>query len=138
MIKHITKILFVAVSFIFSSCNLDDGVNFEFLPLQIVSADLPDSFTLNQVYKIDVTYIEPDTCTNFERFIVKNSDTTVRNINILGIHKIDENSCDQIAQEQTASFNFIVKYTEPYTFRFWKGESENGQQQFIEVEVPVN
>jgi len=138
MKKSIFIFLFVTVSFIFSSCSVDDGPNFHFLPLQIVSAELPESFTLNETYQIEVTYVQPDACTSFAGFDVVSQDTTVRNVVVVGTKRTDQEICADVTQELTASFNFIVKYTEPYTFRFWQSESENGEQQYLEIVVPVN
>ena len=51
------------------SCSLnDDGPNFHFTPLQITSAELPDSFNMNETYQITVTYTIPDGCTGFGGF----------------------------------------------------------------------
>ncbi|MFK7813284.1 MAG: hypothetical protein AB8B59_12385 [Maribacter sp.] len=138
MKKHFFILLFAAVSLTFSSCDLDDGPNFHFLPLQIVSAELPESFTLNQTYSIRVNYIQPDACTAFAGFEVIDKDTAVRNVVVLGTKRTDQADCVESSEEQTASFNFIVKYSEPYTFRFWQSENEDGEQEYFEVVVPVN
>lgn len=138
MRKPFLIFLVAAISFLFSSCSLDDGPNFYFLPLQITSAELPESFTLNETYEIRMTYFQPDSCTRFYNFKVRDEATTVRNIVVFGVKRTDQENCAEIIEEQTTSFNFIVKYTEPYTFRFWQGENENGEQQYLEVMVPVN
>lgn len=128
----------IAVLFLFGSCSLDDGSNFHFLPLQIVSAELPDSFNLNETYQIRVHYNQPDACTAFAGFEVVDSDTTVRKVAVIGTKRTDQEVCAEIVSEQTATFNFIVNYSQTYTFRFWQGENENGEQMYLEVEVPVN
>ena len=43
-----------------------------------------------------------------------------------------------MVEEVTATFNFLVLYTETYVFRFWTGEDENGVSEYFEVTVPVN
>lgn len=138
MTKPFFTFLFVAVSFMFSACSTDDGPNFNFLPLQILSAELPDSFELNGTYEIRMTYLRPDSCTSFANFDVSDKDTTVRNVVIFGAKRTDKENCVAVAEERMAFFNFIVKYSESYTFRFWQGENENGEQEYLEVEVPVN
>jgi len=137
MKKSFVIALLTAVSLLFSSCFSDDGSNFHFVPLQIVSAELPESFTINESYDIQVTYILPDACTGFSGFDVVNKDTTVRNVAVLGLKRTDQEVCTTSTQEQTTSFKFIVNYPQTYTFRFWQGE-ENGEQQYLEIEVPVN
>ena len=120
------------------SCNLDDdGVNFNFVALQIVSAELPESFTQNQTYEITVTYVRPNGCTFFEGFDISEADTTVRNVVAVGSELQDE-ACTQAAEEVTATFNFIVLHSDDYIFRFWTGEDAEGEPEFLEIEVPVN
>jgi len=128
----------VAVFFLFSSCSLDDGTNFHFLPLQIVSAELPDSFNLNETYQIRVQYAQPNACTGFAGLEVVDIDTTVRNVAVVGTERTDQEVCAQLVTIRTATFNFIVNYSQTYTFRFLQGENENGEQMYLEVEVPVN
>lgn len=138
MKKPFVICLFAAVFLIFSSCNIDDGPNFHFLPLQITSAELPESFTLNETYSIQVTYVQPDACTAFAGFDVVDQDTAVRNVVVVGTKRTDQEVCAENIEEQTASFNFFVKYSEPYTFRFWQSENADGEQQYLEIVVPVN
>ncbi|NAS10919.1 hypothetical protein GTQ38_02825 [Flavobacteriaceae bacterium R33] len=119
------------------SCSLDDdGVNFNFVALQIVSAELPESFVQNQTYEISVTYVRPNGCTFFEGFDISESDTTVRNVVAVG-SELQDTACTQEAEEVEATFNFIVLHSEDYIFRFWTGEDADGEPEFIEIEVPV-
>ena len=138
MKKSFFTILFVSVFLVISSCSLDDGPNFYFVPLQIVGAELPDSFDLGETYQIRVQYNQPDACTAFAGFDVIDQDTTVRNVVVLGTRRTDQDVCAEMVEEKSATFNFIVRYSQPYTFRFWQGESANGEQTYLEVEVPVN
>jgi hypothetical protein len=50
----------------------------------------------------------------------------------------DSKECQEIVQEVETSFNFIVLYDQTYLFKFYSGDDENGEAQFIEIEVPVN
>ena len=131
--------LFAAViTFTFlGSCSLDDNSNFHFQALQIVSAELPDSFTLNETYQIQVTYTRPDRCANFEGFDVTKPELTTRDVVVMGTVRTDLD-CTGGTTEETATFNFVVLYDEPYVFRFWQGEGSDGEQQFLEIQVPVN
>lgn len=123
---------------ILSSCNLeDDRLNFRFVPLQIVSAELPESFELNETYQIYVTYIRPSTCVVYEGFDITDAGRTTRNVVAIGSEFYDE-PCTPVVEERETFFNFIVLYDEPYLFRFWNGLDENGDDQYIEIEVPIN
>lgn len=136
--KRSIPILLCFLVLIFQSCKLeDDRVNFRFVPLQIVSADLPESFDLNDTYEIKVTYVRPSGCFFFEGFDITKESTTTRNVVAIGSEFYEE-TCTLAIEELEATFDFICLYDEPYLFKFWNGEDENGVDQFIEIEVPVN
>lgn len=125
------------IAFFNTSCSLnDDGDKFHFVPLQIIDAEFPESFTLNETYQITITYIIPNNCVDFEGFDVSNLDTTSRNIVAIG-SELDDEVCNLIALEAENSFDFTCLYEGTYYFRLWTGEDENGEQQYIEFEVPV-
>lgn len=125
------------ITILSTSCSLnDDSVKFHFVPLQIIDAEFPESFTLNETYNIKVTYIIPSNCVAFEGFDVSNIDTTSRNIVAIGSEREDE-ACNLIAIEAESSFDFTCLYDGVYYFRLWTGETESGEQQYIELEVPV-
>lgn len=137
-IKKIFFILFVAVAaFCHTSCDLDDGISFNFVPLQIVSVEVPDSFDLNRTHEIRVTYLRPNGCTSFQGFDISNPDTTVRNVVVIGAVRAVE-ACTQETAEVEVSFNFVALFSDTYLFRFWTGEDADGESQYLEVEVPVN
>lgn len=122
-----------------TSCSLsDDSPNFHFKPLQITGADLPDSFDLNESYQITVNYTLPDDCSTFSGFDVTDVDTAIRKVVIFGTVRTDRETCITLATEAQATFDFICLYDEPYTFRFWNGEGTDGEQEYLEVVVPVN
>ncbi|WP_411029456.1 hypothetical protein [Spongiimicrobium sp. 3-5] len=130
--------LVVLTLFAFSSCNLDDdGPNFNFVALRVLSAEVPDAFDLNETHKITVTYSLPDGCTTFRGFEIDNPDTTTRNVVVIGSQRTDL-VCTQLTDTVEASFDFTVLFSDTYLFRFWTGEDENGEQQYLEIEVPVN
>ncbi len=120
------------------SCSIENESNFSFVPLQIVSAELPESFDLDQTYRISVTYLKPDGCTGFASFDIVDKEVTTRNVVVIGTARTDQEACTQAIVEETRTFDFIVLYPETYVFRFWEGENTNGEQEYFEVEVPVN
>lgn len=132
-------VFFIILLQVFSaSCSLDDGPNFNFTALKIVNADVPESFNYNETYTITVTYIKSDNCTNFEGFDVLKDDTTVRSVLAIGSVRTDLDSCEEIATEQTATFKFSVIYRDPYTFKFYQGENNEGEPEYLTIMVPVN
>ncbi|EAR02719.1 hypothetical protein FB2170_05510 [Maribacter sp. HTCC2170] len=129
----------LAVSLTFSSCDLeDDGPNFHFVPLQIESVEMPESFDLEETYEIKVTYILPDGCTYYEGFDVFKDDLTTRQVVAIGSQRTDDEACTQAIREEMASFDFIVLHNQTYLFKFYQGEDADGNRQYLEVEVPVN
>ncbi|MCG2460919.1 hypothetical protein K8352_09170 [Flavobacteriaceae bacterium F89] len=136
--KLLLTLLFVAGLGI-SSCDLgDDGESYAYLPLKVVSADLPESFELNKTYRIKVTYRRPDDCTYFEWFEITKPELTTRNVVPVGAELTDNTGCKETNDEVDAYFNFVVIYTDTYHFRFYTGEDENGDAQYLEMDVPVN
>lgn len=121
----------------FNSCKKDDAPNFHFVPLSIVSADLPEFFTLNQTYAIRVVYNKPDACTSFGGFDVTPEELTTRNVVVIGTRHYDQEACTQTIEEGVSVFNFNVVHSQTYTFKFWQGEDADGNQEYLEVEVPV-
>ena len=137
IMKKTFLFILCCITILLNACSLeDDSVEIQFVPLQIISADFPETFTLNETYNINVTYVIPNNCIAFEGFDVSNIDTTSRNIVAIGSERVGE-VCNLIAVEAQASFEFTCLYEGTYYFRLWTGESENGEQQYIEMEVPV-
>ena len=138
--KRLHLLLLVAL-LAMGSCSLDDDrVNFHYVPLEITSVNIPDTFEFGQVYTIDVNILRPDDCTLTDQFDVKRSftDTTqVRTVAAIGII-LDKEECAPVNDEIQDSFQFEVVYSEPYIFKFYTGDDESGNPEFIEIEVPVN
>ena len=137
IMKSIVSLIFVLFAFVLSSCSLsDDQPNYYFVPLQVVSAELPESFSLHETYQINVTYVLPNGCASFEGFDVTPIAETTRNVVPIG-SQFDDPECVDGMAEVEGSFNFICLYTDAYLFRFWTGEDENGEHEYLEIEVPV-
>lgn len=138
MRKVFPAFLLVVLTFVFAGCSLDDdGETIEFRALRISSAELPESFAVNNTYEINVTYALTDGCTAFEGFDVAPKDTTVREVVAIGSRAV-EAQCTQIVTDREQSFLFKVVHDQPYLFRFWQGQDANDEPIFLEIEVPVN
>jgi len=138
--KRLFILLFAAVS-VLESCSFDDDkVNFHYTPLEIVNAEVPESFDFGRTYTISVDILRPDDCTLTDSFDVRRhttDSTNVRTVSAIGI-LLDNDECAPVDQEIQDTFEFEVRYTNPYIFRFYTGNDENGDPQFLEIEVPVN
>ncbi len=139
--KRLYVILSASILALFGlSCSLDDdSTNFHYATLKTVSAVLPDTFELGRVYNIDVKLLRPDECTYSETFKVDRDFTDSTNIRIVSAVGIvlDEEDCPVANDEIQDTFRFEVLYTEPYIFRFYTGDDESGEAEFLEIEVPV-
>lgn len=123
--------------FILYSCDKDDDKrSVTFNKLQIVEAELPDSFRLGATYQVWVTYFRPNECTYFQGFDVYPDTVSSRTVTAIGASYTDQ-ICEQEAVEVTDFFVFKVIYDQTYKFRFWKGEDDTGKSEFLEIEVPV-
>lgn len=139
MKKYLILTLLVAASLSISSCNLgDNGDSYAYVPLKVISTDLPESFEFNKTYHIKVTYLRPNDCTYFEGFEITKPALTTRNVVPVGAELTDNEGCKEISEEVDAYFDFIVIYTDTYHFRFYTGVDENGDAQYLEMDVPVN
>lgn len=130
--------LIVFTSALLGGCSVDDEPNFHFTALRIVSAELPESFELNESYQIFVDYELPNGCSAFEGFEVRQEDTTVRNVVAIGSIRTDTELCTDAIIEGQAFFNFVVIHDQPYTFKFHQGENSEGEAEYLEIVVPVN
>jgi hypothetical protein len=135
--KKIIALFSFVLLFSTSSCSLDDdGANFYFEPIQVIEANFPDSFEVGQVYEIEVTGMVPDGCTQFHSFEFARPSLTDRDVVMYGITYNNIN-CTQAIEEVTATFNFEVLYEETYYFKFWTGTDSQGNNTYLEYEIPV-
>ncbi len=129
-----------AVGFIFialgSSCELDTGENFHFEAMEITGADVPESFTLNSSYAIEVSFLRTDSCTFFQGFDVFEEDSGVLNIVAIGSVLTNED-CSTVDDILSSTFNLTVIFNTTYTLRFYTGDDADGTPQYLEYEVPV-
>ncbi|TNJ47222.1 hypothetical protein KFZ70_04470 [Tamlana fucoidanivorans] len=134
------RLVFICLTLVlFLSCSTDnnDHPNFrlEVLPVESV-VEIPDEFELGETYPITISYFKPSTCHSFSEFYYAkdNNERTVAPIDIV----FDKDNCEALEDELVEqTFNFTVTSNGSYIFKFWQGEDEEGEDQFIIIEVPV-
>jgi hypothetical protein len=132
--KKIISLL--ALVFLFNSCALDDGPNYTYELRPIVSVDIPSEFTLGETYTITMRYNRPTTC-HFFNNIYYDKNLNVRTIAVETAAQ-DRNNCEPTPNDLTeCSFNFLVTSNGSYIFKFYQGEDEQGNDIFLEYEIPV-
>jgi hypothetical protein len=121
---------------LFASCSSDDGLEYSLEILPVESVNIPESFTLGEIYPITVSYLRPTTCHSFKEFYYRKNlnERTVAVIN----YNVQDNNCNDLSDELVeATFNFIVTSNGSYIFKFWQGVDENDEDQYLIIEVPV-
>jgi len=131
------RLIIITLSLIlFASCSSDDDLEYSIEILPIESVNIPESFTLGEIYPITVSYLRPTTCHSFKEFYYRKNlnERTVAVIN----YNVQDNNCNDLSDELVeATFNFIVTSNGSYIFKFWQGVDENDEDQYLIIEVPV-
>ena len=133
--KKILILSFILI--LISSCSVDDdrdNFNLEILPIE--SIDIPDSFTIGETYPITVSYLRPSSCHLFREFYY-DKENNIRTVAVID-YKFLRSDCEDLEEELVeATFNFHVTSNGSYIFKFWQGEDDNGDNQYLTIEVPV-
>jgi len=136
MKRTIVLFLGIILLFCFNSCDIDSDENFQFVILEVVSATMPEVFNQNEPHSIEVVFRRPDTCTFFSNFDVESENTNARNIIAIG-SLLTEADCTDTNDEVSALFEFTALEIGAYTFRFYAGNTADGEPEYIEYVVPV-
>jgi hypothetical protein len=130
--------LFVYLLFILAiSCSTDDENNsFSYVILPVENAIVPTEFERNLTYDINLEYLRPTSCYGFNDiyYVVENNERTIAVI--ANVFQGNAN-CTEIDTLTEATFSFKATTEDMYIFKFWRGENENGEDQYMMVEVPV-
>lgn len=122
---------------VFSSCNDDDDSHdYHYEYVNVTSVELPDEFTHGRTYRINVTIELPSSCYYFYNQYEYKYEGTSRLIYPIS-HVDDYEICTPNVTTTTFSIPVEVLQKEPYIFKFYQGEDEDGQDTFLTVEVPV-
>jgi hypothetical protein len=127
------------VGFLLFGCSSDDDNNdhpYRLEYIGVVSADVPDEFIQGNTYRINITIELPNSCYYFyNQYDYLYEDTSRL---IYPITHIDEDvPCTENIRDVTFSIPVQALQSEPYIFKFYQGEDEEGQDVFLTIEVPV-
>jgi len=141
MSKHvyfIMKKIFIYFLVLFTfSCSLDSDYEETFAEIvPVESVIMPTEFVLNEVYEISLTYLRPTTCHAFNDIYFV-SESNERTVAVITTVFTSNYPCEDLYTELEASFNFKPINTGSYIFNFWQGEDDNGEDQYLIIEVPV-
>jgi len=126
----------IALFFLFNSCSPETNNDYLFELLPVQSVDIPAEFTLGETYEIKIYYIRPTTCHSFSRLFYA-KDLNTRTIAVENA-VLQASTCEDTPNELVEyKFNFYVTSNGSYIFKFWQGKNANGENVFLEYEVPV-
>ncbi len=131
------KALLILIAIIsFSACSLDDDTPSQhFERIAATEVDIPDEFTLGETYDIVVSYTLPSTCYSFYNFDYIHDETS-REIYTYAIVN-DDVTCTQTTLDSEYIISIEARQEDTYTFKFWQGSDNQGNDEYLIVEVPV-
>lgn len=127
-----------ALLLILNSCSPGDDTQYSYRLIPIESIDIPAEFTLGETYPITVHYTVPTSCYHFSSLYYE-KDLNVRTIAVENVVE-QRNNCQELSTADGAStytFNFYVTSNGTYIFKFYQGKDNQGNDVFLEYEVPV-
>jgi hypothetical protein len=135
-------VLFTAIitmALISVSCALDDpDPNFNAAFLPVVSIDVPESMHPGTTYSFKLYYNRPTDCYYYDGLYNKQDGNDF----VIAVSSIvlDQN-CQplQHTEPEVAVFDFQCPQSsfQEYTFHFYSGESATGEDEYMDVTVPV-
>lgn len=130
-------ILLLVTITLFSSCLPDDEgsqVRLELLPIE--SVEIPQEFALGHTYTITVRYLKPTDCHVYDG-IYYERDLNIRTFAVRNAVTIN-GACLPLSNTiEEQSFDFYVTSNGSYIFKFWQGVNEEGENVYLEYEIPV-
>lgn len=130
-------VLLLSAFLLFNSCTPDQDIySIEVLPVESVS-DLPLEFVLGETYKIKMNFRRPTTChALYGIYYEKELNTRTFAVRNLKEHRGDCIELTDVIISQT--FDFEVTNTGNYIFKFWTGKDAEGNNTYLEYDIPVN
>ncbi|MBT8253198.1 MAG: hypothetical protein HKN00_08595 [Flavobacteriaceae bacterium] len=137
------KLILLFVILVTWNCTTDDApinqISFEILPIRSV-IDMPETVNFNDVYTIHYTYVLPTTCHSFNDLYYL-TEGEVRTVAVISqvINETETIICESLPEEEIqGTFTFhVLNNAGTYIFKFWQGINENGVDQYLVYEVPI-
>lgn len=131
------KLVVFILSLMMISCSLSDDsdiATYEFLPIENVI--MPTEFERNEVYEIRLSYLRPTSCHVFNDILFE-SHLNERTVAIIEAFFNGPDSCYELNELKEVTISFKATTEDLYVFKFWQGKDDNGEDQYLVVEVPV-
>ncbi len=126
----------IAVAVTAVSCSDDNDHDYHLEYVRVTDAVVPDVFIFGQTYRLNVTVELPSSCYYFYGQYDYFYEGTSRLIYPIA-HVHDGEPCTLNIRETVFSIPVQALQTEPYIFKFYQGQDDEGQDIFLTIEVPV-
>ena len=107
------------------------------MPIESVTMD--DVMIVNTINEIILTYVRPNSCYVYNNIYYSYDDATTRTVALIcSVYDASNYGCEELDYpEYDVSFDFKPTQIGTYTFKFWQGEDNNGEDQFLVMDVEV-
>lgn len=126
------------------SCSLDDTnhSNYSIEPVLIESVETPDYFVEGGIHTVKLYYNKISTChfPNGVYYTTEPDNTIVIVAQNVVYHKNDCSMAvpdEDVVQEMSFEFEITKPVGTVYTFKFYQGLDQNGEESFLVIEIPV-
>jgi len=135
--KKMKKIaLFLVLMTTLLSCSVDKADTYTNYVLPVDSYTLPETFKVGGSHEIKLKYQKPTACYIYGGIYYYSEDKT-RTIGVYASVKDGETCTGEVPPLTEVSFNFTPTTAGTYTFKFYKGEDDAGENTFEDVEIVV-
>lgn len=122
------------------SCALDEpDPNFNAAFLPVVSVDVPQSMQPGHRYSFKLYYNRPSECYYYNGFSTQQNGNDFK-VAVSSI-VLENNNCEPLlhTEAEVAVFDFECPQSsfQEFTFHFYSGQSATGEDQYVDVTVPV-
>lgn len=130
------KYLVAILALLFWGCTIDDLPKYEPFLASISGVELPETLIHGETYAFPVQYIRANSCDVFSGFDhIDNGNEQL--IGVINRYYPEVGDCGDGVFNAEIDFEFIVDRNDFYIFKFWQGADENGDPEYLTIEVQV-
>jgi len=126
----------IALCLLIVSC-APEGESYSLEILPVAKVEMETAFAKDSVTEISVKYLRPSNCHFYEDFYYERVEFT----RIVAIYnaKLNKDNCQSFANDTIAvPLKFKPTQLGTYTFKFWKGTNNAGEDEYFEYAAVVN
>ncbi len=133
------KILVVLIlAFVTMSCSDDDAQMFFFELVPTASVEnVPENFILNKADTLVVRFSRPSLCHSFQGFEYEKEGNTRKIAVVTRVIEAGDQCGATDEGERVVPFIFRPEATGIVVLRFFQGDNDAGEPQFLDIEVPI-